>query len=91
MSSRTNCNTVGIDSNGFQLEYPFQALLRERKPSVLYVHTGVINASTKYAFRQREQPCAVLCMGCSGKSELLKKYGAYGQTATIGEFVIFLP
>jgi hypothetical protein len=89
--SRANCNTVGIDSNAFQLEYPFQALLREKKPGVVFVHTGVNNASAKYAFRQREQPCAVLCLDCSGKPELLNRYGSYGQTATVGEFVVFLP
>ncbi len=89
--SQANCNTVGIDSNAFQLEYPFQALLREKKPSVVFVHTGVNNASAKYAFRQREQPCAVLCMDCSGKPELLNRYRAYSQTATMGEFVVFFP
>jgi 4-amino-4-deoxy-L-arabinose transferase-like glycosyltransferase len=89
--SRTNCNTVGIDSNGFQLEYPLQALLREKKPSIVFVHTGVNNVSAKYAFRQRGQPCAVLCMDCAGKPGLLNRYRVYAQNVTIGEFVVFLP
>jgi len=88
--SRTNCSVVGIDSNAFQLEYPFQALLREKEPSVVFVHTGVGNASAKYAFRQREQTCAVLCMDCLNKPTLLNRYGTYSQTATMGEFVVFL-
>ena len=89
--SRSNCNIVGIDSNGFQLEYPFQALLREKKPSVMFVHTGVNNASIKYAFRRPERSCVVLCMDCAGKPALLNRYHADGQATRIGEFVVFLP
>lgn len=55
----TGCSTVGIDITQNQLEYPFQALLIQRNPSVRFVHVGVRNASARYASAADPQPCAV--------------------------------
>jgi hypothetical protein len=87
-ANRANCNTIGIDINEFELEYPFQALVREAKPSVEFVHTGVKNASLKYA--RPSQPCAVLCMNCAGKPARLGLYQDFGAVVQAGDFVLFL-
>ena len=49
----SGCETVRIDIGENPLEYPFQALLRERRPYVRFTHTG--------------RACAVLCLDCAGK------------------------
>ncbi|MGD0436649.1 MAG: glycosyltransferase family 39 protein [Bryobacteraceae bacterium] len=87
-ASKASCDRVGIDINEFQLEYPFQALLREATPSVEFMHTGVRNASLKYA--RPSQPCAVLCMNCAGKPARLGLYGDFGTVVQAGEFVLIL-
>lgn len=86
-----NCGRVGIDINEFQLEYPFQALLRQAKPGVDFVHTSVANASSRYAGQWHTQPCAVLCMGCAGKAERLKPYRGFSKQIQFGQFVVFEP
>jgi hypothetical protein len=37
----SGCESVGIDINHFHVEYPFQALLREKRPGVRFVHTAL--------------------------------------------------
>src|SRR5436853_113603 len=49
----SRCETVRIDISENPLEYPFQALLRERSPYVRFTHT--------------DRACAVLCLDCAGK------------------------
>ncbi len=86
--SKTSCEDVAIDADDFQLEYPFQALLREARPGVQFVHTGVTNASLKY--ERPSHPCAVLCMNCAAKPARLGLYRDFGTAVQAGEFVLFL-
>lgn len=84
------CGVIGLDISEFQLEYPAQALLRARKPGVRFVHTGVHNASSRYAANQPAQPCAVLCLDCAGKSAKIQLYsGPFGPPAQAGTFLVF--
>lgn len=90
---RTNasrCQTVGIDISENQLEYPFQALLRQRNPEVRFVHTGVRNASARYAPSPGPQPCAVLCPDCIGNQTKIGLYQSVGSPLEIGRFLLFI-
>ena len=89
LMSRDQCEQIGIDIHEFPLEYPFQALMRERKPDVQFDHTGVNNESTKYARRQPNRACAVLCMDCAGKPDRLNRYHDFPKVSQAGEFVMF--
>ena len=86
----TGCDLVGIDISQNQLEYPFQALLRERNPRVQFVHTGVVNASARYYPAERPQPCAVLCPDCAGMQSKMDLYQSMGPPRTIGRFLLWL-
>lgn len=83
------CSTIGIDINHFQLEYPFQALLRERKPGTNFVHTGVRNVSIKYAPPVSDPPCAIMCLDCAGDAASLDLYRGFGPPRQIGRFLLF--
>ena len=61
---QSGCGVVGIDINDFQLEYPLMALLRERNPAVLFVHTSVRNPSARYQPPVTMHPCAIVCIRC---------------------------
>jgi len=82
------CGIIGIDITDFQLEYPLQALLRERNPKVLFVHTGVKNASARYWPPVPDQPCAVVCLECAGDSKRLSLYRDFPVTTIAGKFVL---
>jgi 4-amino-4-deoxy-L-arabinose transferase-like glycosyltransferase len=86
----SNCDVVGIDITNFQLEYPLQALLRERKPETRFIHTGVQNVSARYSQPIDARPCAVACLACAGDLKRLRLYGDFRTTVRIDQFVIFL-
>jgi hypothetical protein len=81
---------VGIDITQNQLEYPFQALLRERNRDVRFIHVGVENVSARYARPQSPRPCAVLCPDCAGIQKKVEMYRSMGPPAVIGKFLLFL-
>jgi hypothetical protein len=91
LTARSGCTAVGIDIGQNQLEYPFQALLRERNPAVRFFHTGVENASARYAPPGQPQPCVVFCPDCAAIPRKLALYSALGPPVVFGHFLVFLP
>jgi hypothetical protein len=85
--ARSGCLRVGIDNSQNQVEYPFQALLREREPEVRFVHVGVETASKKYG--AAEKVCAVFCPDCAGVEEKAERYSGVGERVTVGKFWVF--
>jgi hypothetical protein len=90
LTARYGCTEVGLDISENQLEYPFQTLLRERNPRVGFVHTGVANASARYASPDGSPPCAVLCPDCIGNQQKIALYREVGPPIEIGRFLLFL-
>jgi hypothetical protein len=88
--ARSHCNIVGIDITDFQLEYPLQALLRERNPAVSFMHSGVRNASSRYRQPIAGAPCAVVCFDCAGDAGRLALYREFGISFGIDKFVVLL-
>jgi hypothetical protein len=62
-AARSGCMVVGVDINDLQLEYPFEALLRERNPKIQFVHVNVTNASKKYERPGALHPCVIVKPG----------------------------
>jgi hypothetical protein len=91
LAARSGCNTVGIDISQNQVEYPFQALLRERHPAIRFVHTGVENASARYGPSKAPRPCVVLCPDCVGLAHKLELYRDYAPPVEFARFLVFLP
>ena len=87
--AQSKCETVGIDITHLQLEYPIEALLRERNPRVRFLHTGVENASSRYAAPVDAKPCAVVCLDCLGDTQRATLYAAFPQADTAGRFLTF--
>jgi hypothetical protein len=88
--AKSTCGVIGIDITNLQLEYPLQALLRERKPGALFFHTGVQNLSIRYAQPIDAAPCAVVCLDCAGDTKRLALYGDFPNSVPVDKFVIFL-
>jgi 4-amino-4-deoxy-L-arabinose transferase-like glycosyltransferase len=59
-AASSGCSLIGIDSNELQIEYPFEALLRERNPGVQFVHVNIENPSEKYEKPDQPKPCRVV-------------------------------
>lgn len=87
--AHSGCRLAGMDISENQLEYPLQALLRERVPAVRFVHTGVENGSARYADREEARPCVILCMDCAGNQQKIGLYRDWGAPAGIGRFLLF--
>jgi len=87
----SSCSVIGIDIHNLQLEYPLQALLREARPGVQFVHTGVENVSRRYAPPAAAAPCAIACLDCLGDDARLSLYRSFPARATAGKFVVLLP
>ncbi len=87
--ARSNCETVGIDITNLQLEYPLQAMLRERKPGIRFLHTGVQNVSARYSQPVAASPCAVACLDCAGDPKRLRVYSDFPAAVPVDRFVIF--
>jgi hypothetical protein len=81
--ARSGCGLVGLDISENQLEYPFQALLRERAPGVRFVHTGE-------GYPPGREVCAVLCLDCVGNLEKVELYRGVGAGEEIGRFLLFV-
>ncbi len=81
-TARTGCNTVAMDITENQLEYPFQALLRERNPRVRFFHS--MPGVAIY-----ERPCAVFCPDCAGIPRKIAIH-QIGPPQQIGRFLLFL-
>jgi hypothetical protein len=84
----SGCETVGIDINNFQLEYPLIALVREQRPSTRFLHTGVANPSQRYSPPIETPPCVIACLDCSGDMQRLNRYSEFPRSAQFGKFVI---
>jgi len=88
--AKSTCDTIGIDITNLQLEYPLQALVREREPGARFIHTGVQNVSARYAPSVDVAPCAVVCLDCAGDPNRLMLYSSFPNRVTVDKFVIFL-
>ncbi|MDQ6662812.1 MAG: glycosyltransferase family 39 protein [Acidobacteriota bacterium] len=85
---RTGCDTVGIDINNLQLEYPLMALVRERRPSTRFMHTAVMNPSRSYRWPIETPPCVIACLDCFGDTPRLSLYKEFAKAAVFGKFVV---
>jgi hypothetical protein len=84
-----SCATVGLDITNLPLEYPLMALLRERQPQTLFLHTGVQNTSARFRQPVDRAPCAVVCLDCAGDARREALYSAFPRKTTVDKFVIF--
>jgi hypothetical protein len=88
--ANSHCDTVGIDITNLQLEYPLQALLREREPNARFLHTGVQNVSSRYPQPVNAKPCAVVCLDCAADPTRLQLYADLPGRVDIDRFVVFM-
>jgi hypothetical protein len=86
LTKAAGCKRVGIDNEYLQMEYPYQALLREWDSSVVFQHAGVHNQSARYPRHPSFTPCVVFCLGCAGKPD--KQYD--GNATVLGDSVLYV-
>ncbi|MBI1353934.1 MAG: hypothetical protein GC160_06275 [Acidobacteria bacterium] len=86
----SGCDDVGLDLTEYQIEYPFQALLRLRRPEVRFRHVQVRNPSARFERPGMPPPCAVVCMNCADVPETRVLYTDYPVARTAGRFLVFL-
>ena len=84
-----DCTTIGMDATNFSLEYPLMALLRERLPGAVFLHTGVQNASNRFRPPVRETPCAVVCLNCAGDEKRERLYSGFPVQTKIDRFIVY--
>jgi len=84
-----SCATIGLDITNLPLEYPLMALLRERHPQTLFLHTGVQNTSVRFPPPVDRAPCAVVCLDCAGDARREALYSMFARKITVDKFVIF--
>ena len=89
--AQSGCGTVGIDISQNQLEYPFQALLLQHNRQVRFVHTGVDNASVRYAPATAPPVCAVFCPDCAHVQKKEALYRNMGPPAVFDHILVYLP
>jgi hypothetical protein len=91
LTVRSGCNDVGIDINRDTLEYPFQAIVRERNPAVRFQHTAVRNASAHDAPANQPRPCVVFCPDCGWLPSEAELYRGFAPPLEFAHFQLFLP
>lgn len=79
LAAGTDCARIGVDITRNQVEYPFLALLRQRKQDAVIFHAGA------------DKACAVLCLDCAGLPDKIAAYSGIGRPISIGQFLLFLP
>jgi 4-amino-4-deoxy-L-arabinose transferase-like glycosyltransferase len=84
----SDCQTIGIDITNLQLEYPIQALVRQARPGVQFLHTGVDNVSTRYPPPANRPACAVVCLDCAGDTTRLQLYSDFPVSVPVERFVL---
>ncbi len=89
LGTKPACHIIGIDASGYPLEYPLMALLRERIPGVLFVHTGVHNVSARFRPSVEAAPCAIVCLDCAGDHQRQSLYQSLPWRADVDKFVVF--
>jgi dolichyl-phosphate-mannose-protein mannosyltransferase len=83
------CHTIGLDITNLPLEYPLMALIRERQPQTMFLHTGVQNTSLRFRQPVDGVPCAVVCLDCAGDPKRESLYGGFTRKTTVDKFVVF--
>jgi hypothetical protein len=85
----SGCRKVGIDITNLQLEYPLMALVREKAPDTVFLHTGVENTSKRYPPPVEGTPCAVACLDCLNDASRRAQYSNFPRSIPVDQFVLF--